>query len=918
VSDEREFIRGKLDARLHHRLLELERSRSEHGEAHDPALDARLVGVWVRFTGDLEPARQAGFHAEVVAGEVATGTIAVASLERVAACEGVLSIQEVQQYHSALNNSVPAIHADHSDVVTVGGGSGAKVIIGIVDTGIDIFHHNFRKPDGTTRILALLDITLRQAISCTGPPTGGTFTLAWAGTVKKPLGNPVPATAAIPFNATAAAVQAALLAMRTGTGAIVFNAGDLQVDGGPLPGKPITVDFQGQYADKEVSAFAPTSALTGGFSPAVQITRGREFMPPEIDAALANPAQTFASTDFGTHGTHVAGIAAGNGSEAGYCRGAGTFVGVATEADLVIVKYSARTTDVADPIVRGTQYVFTQAGMVGKPAVVNLSLGGNVGAHDGTGVEETALNEMLTDTSSVPLPGRAIVVAAGNEGRASDTPDSDQRARHHARKHVAANSPGVTFSFAVPAGATARTLIDMWYEGAARLTCTVTPPPAQGGGAAFAAGGPVGPPATSGAAVPTALPLASIAPNQPAAADAEIWYTINAPPVTWPNNASPRAKHEIVLRIAAPPALPGAPAPPPGTIPPPNPIAQGTWTITLAETAGTAADVDAWISMDPEQVSAGKQPIFASGDADRTRTLTIPGTAANAITVASYDYRDNTLSPFSGRGPTLNSGPGAILKPDIAAPGAGIISAIPGKANVTDPGCWCHCCYTFYTPKNGTSMAAPHVAGIVALIFGKNKHLTFLGVRQALLSGALPPDPITGPTLPNADWGAGIVDAEKVLGGVVAQALAGGGTQLASIKISDGAAWPATAPTTRRLSALRASVAAHPAGPLVAALVSTHVDEVMRLVNSNRRILVVWHRMQGPQLLREAMRYADGRPVRIPASPSGRPLLEWLEKLLDLLHEYGSPALRADVTRHRTVALGLARALTAGDARMAG
>lgn len=125
MNDERDFIRGKLDARLHHRLLELERSRSEHGEAHDPALDARLVGVWVRFTGDLEPVRQAGFHPEVVAGEVATGTIAVTDLERVAACEGVLSIREVQQYHSALNNSLPAIHADHSDVVIVGGGSGA-------------------------------------------------------------------------------------------------------------------------------------------------------------------------------------------------------------------------------------------------------------------------------------------------------------------------------------------------------------------------------------------------------------------------------------------------------------------------------------------------------------------------------------------------------------------------------------------------------------------------------------------------------------------------------------------------------------------------------------------------------------------------------------------------------------------------
>lgn len=914
VGDQREFIRGKLDARLHHRLLELERSRSERGEAHDPALDARQVGVWVRFTGDLEPARRAGFHPEVVAGEVATGTVAVADLERVAASEGVLSIREVQPYHPALNNSVPAIHADHSEVVTVGGGSGAGVVIGVVDSGIDIFHHNFRKADGKTRLLALLDLTLRQTISMPGAPTNGTFTLRWAGTAKSPFGGKQPFTAAIPVKVTKETVQRELLAMRTQTGATVFNAADLQVGGGPLPETPITVDFQGQYADMEVSTLAPTpNELTGGTS--IQITRGREFLPAEINAALTNPAQTFVSKDTDTHGTHVAGIAAGNGSESGYCRGANTFIGVATEADLVIVKRPVETADSSDPIVRGVQYVFTQA--AGKPAVVNLSLGGHAGAHDGTSDEETALNNMLVDDHSMPVPGRAIVIAAGNEGMPSDTPDWDQRARHHARKHVAANGT-VTFSFAVPANDTGTTFIDIWYEGAARLTCTVTPPAPPSGPPQYAAGGPVAPPATSGTAARTALPLASNAPNQPAAADSEILYTINALPTNWPNHANPRAKHKMELRIASPPAPPGAPAPPPGTVPPKNPIANGTWTITLAETAGTAADVDAWLQKRGEQISHGTQPIFISADADRTRTLTVPGTAANAITVASYDYRDNTLSPSSGRGPTLDSSPYAVLKPDLAAPGVGIISAIPGKANVPDPGCWCHCCYTFYTPMDGTSMATPHVAGIVALIFEKNKHLTFFDVRELLRSNAQPPDPITGPTLPNADWGAGIIDAEKVLGKVVAQARAGEGTKLRRVKIPDGAAWPATAPTARRLSGLRASVAAHPAGPLIAALVSTHFDEVMRLVNSNRRILVVWHRMQGPQLLREAMRYADGRPVHIPANPSGRPLLEWLEKLIDLLYEYGSPALSADVVRYRTVALELAQTLSTDDRRMAG
>jgi hypothetical protein len=78
--------------------------------------------------------------------------------------------------------------------------------------------------------------------------------------------------------------------------------------------------------------------------------------------------------------------------------------------------------------------------------------------------------------------------------------------------------------------------------------------------------------------------------------------------------------------------------------------------------------------------------------------------------------------------------------------------------------------------------------------------------------------------------------------------------------------------------------------------------------------------MGGPDLLREAMRFADGRPVRLPARPSGRPLTEWLERLIDLLHENGSTALRTDIERYRAEALELARAATAAreDLRLAG
>jgi len=223
-------LRGKLDSRLHHRLRELE-SRPQRGEPDDPALGAQRVGVWVEFSsqGGLEAAKAAGFRPDTVAGDIAGGTVALRDLEAVAASEGVVSVRSVQQYRRLLKDSVPAIHADHSTVTTVGGGSGAGAIVGVVDTGIDVLHHNFRKSDGTTRILALLDLTLRQTISITGAATGGTFTLAWSGLAKTPLSSPLPNTGALPFSASAGAIQTALLAMRNAAGAAVVNAADITV-----------------------------------------------------------------------------------------------------------------------------------------------------------------------------------------------------------------------------------------------------------------------------------------------------------------------------------------------------------------------------------------------------------------------------------------------------------------------------------------------------------------------------------------------------------------------------------------------------------------------------------------------------------------------------------------------------------------
>lgn len=99
-----------------------------------------------------------------------------------------------------------------------------------------------------------------QTITVTGGPTGGSYTLSFN------PGDGVQTTAAIPYNATAAQVLAALLALPA------FVYGDLATAGGPHPGTPITVTFQGRYSGLNVAQMTSTDSFTGGAVPASAVT----------------------------------------------------------------------------------------------------------------------------------------------------------------------------------------------------------------------------------------------------------------------------------------------------------------------------------------------------------------------------------------------------------------------------------------------------------------------------------------------------------------------------------------------------------------------------------------------------------------------------------------------------------------------
>ncbi|MBE6051973.1 MAG: peptidase S8 [Clostridium sp.] len=124
-----------------------------------------------------------------------------------------------------------------------------------------------------------------------------------------------------------------------------------------------------------------------------------------------------------------------------------------------------------------------------------------------------------------------------------------------------------------------------------------------------------------------------------------------------------------------------------------NYILSGEWSIVLKVTNQYEGIYDMWL---PVLEGLNQKTKFL--DPIRNNTLGIPATVERVISVGSYNPLLKSISSFSGRG-RINLY--SESKPDVVAPGEGITSAIPNKS---------------FDRKTGTSMATPHVTGIVALM----------------------------------------------------------------------------------------------------------------------------------------------------------------------------------------------------------
>ncbi|MFE7405025.1 S8 family serine peptidase [Isoptericola sp. NPDC057559] len=139
--------------------------------------------------------------------------------------------------------------------------------------------------------------------------------------------------------------------------------------------------------------------------------------------------------------------------------------------------------------------------------------------------------------------------------------------------------------------------------------------------------------------------------------------------------------------------------------------------------------------------------VIAAGNAGGEGTVSSPGTADAALTVAATDDQDE-LAYFSSRGPRgLDDG----LKPDLAAPGVDITAARSQYAAGEGP----------YQTMSGTSMATPHVAGAAAILAAAYPGWDAARIKDALMSSAVGLDGYTP-----YEVGTGRLDVPAALDGV--------------------------------------------------------------------------------------------------------------------------------------------------------
>jgi subtilisin family serine protease len=487
----------------------------------------------------------------------------------------------------------------------------------------------------------------------------------------------------------------------------------------------------------------------------------------DIDELIAK-GRDLPNDPFG-HGTHVASLAAGNGLSSAKAR----YIGIAPEATFVVARVASPTGAIQDSdVLRAVKFVFDRAEELGMPAVVNLSLGSDFGAHDGSSGLELGLSSLV----GPEFPGRAIVVAAGNSAGLYDGLKSAYPGPFgiHTEVHVARDSVSLV-PLLTPA------LVGSVVRGTAFIWVTFRDGDEVSVGVDDKDGTRVAP-------VPVGRSYPAH-PNDPALLALPVGIDIiNGIDLGTATSDESPGLHAAVISI------------------------DGEWPAATDfklhfEGHGSAelwvqgvGDLDPSLSLGALFPRGEKQgtinvPASAPGliavgaTLNRTSWVDSEGTAIDMPNLGSTDNAPlDTIAYFSSAGPNALG----VIKPDLVAPGVWVAGAM---ATSVDPrknsaGLFasagrcpteeeCFVVDDTHAITEGTSMSAPVVAGAIALLFQRDPTLTQDAARAILQAGARP---LQGIVLDARQIGPGALDLE----GALSVATAGDSPAL---RIPSGQSW---------------------------------------------------------------------------------------------------------------------------------
>lgn len=486
-----------------------------------------------------------------------------------------------------------------------------------------------------------------------------------------------------------------------------------------------------------------------------KVVAGRVFAKQDIDDLLVQIDNGFCSEKSGRkcapsdevgHGTHVAGIAASSGAKGG------VYAGTAPASDVVFVRVTRGASEGIenDDLVRAVQFMFDRADAEAQPMVVNLSLGSDFGPHDGSFLWEQAIAAHVGPQH----PGRVVVAAAGNSGSIAETPiHQSVRVTPGARMRVpiltkGAESGSVQVWITLRRGADLRIGLegpdDEWISPVAAGHQNGKNTDDYNAGVIYGSNldkSPI-PEASRGAVV--------------------VWQG-KWPEGTYNITFEGAGMAELYMQGIGDAALGGARSASfaygvrEGTInlPATHPSIIGVGCTVNRPTWSSIAGADVWMEI-PVLDREGGLPI--------QRAIT-----SQAKSPPRRHLIDGEVCWFSSAGPTASGVP----KPEIAAPGALVVSALSRTATPGSPGsvftsATCPVTKSGGTDKRclqiddthgialGTSMSSPVVAGVVALLLQRDPTLTQDKVLALLQAGA---HRFRTPTMYDDQAGPGEVDA---------------------------------------------------------------------------------------------------------------------------------------------------------------